>query len=70
MAQETVFDDSCLQPFIDHPSDDAICDSLVEERAKMGVWDRVEILAYIDVNDPIEPLGPQIAPQRVERLMG
>jgi hypothetical protein len=36
-VQETVFDGSCFQPFIDHPSDDAVCDSLVDERPKVGV---------------------------------
>src|SRR5215468_9638291 len=37
VAQETVFHGSCFQPFIDHPSDDAVCDSLVKERSKVGV---------------------------------
>src|SRR6516225_496446 len=30
VAQQTVFYGSCFQPFIDHPSDDAVCDSLVK----------------------------------------
>jgi hypothetical protein len=37
-AQETVFDDSRIQPFIDHPSDNAVRDSLVEKRSQVGVW--------------------------------
>ena len=69
-AQESIFDGPRIQPFVNHPSDDAVRDSLVKERPKMGVWNRVEILAYIDVDDPVEPLGPQITPQRVERLVG
>ena len=36
-VQETAFDGSCLQPFVDHPSDDAVRDSLVEERPKLRV---------------------------------
>jgi len=36
-VQETIFNGSRLQPFIDHPSDDTICDSFVEERPKVGV---------------------------------
>ena len=31
--QETVLNGSRLQPFIDHPSDDAVRDSLVKERS-------------------------------------
>ena len=57
-VQETVFDGSRVQPFVDHPSDDAVRNSLVEEGPKMGVRNRIEILAYVDVDDPMELLGP------------
>ena len=36
-VQETAFNGSCLQPFIDHPSNDAVRDFLVEERSKLGM---------------------------------
>ena len=69
-AQETVFDGSRFQPFIDHPSDDAVRDSLVEEGSKVRVWDRVEVLAYVEIEHPVETLGPQDVLQSAERLMG
>ena len=68
-VQETVFDRSCFQPFIYHPSDDAVRDSLVEERSKVGVWDRIEILAYVDIEYPVKPLGPQHILQSAQRLV-
>ena len=68
-VQETVFDGSRVQPFVDHPSDDAIRDSLVEEGPKMGVRNRFEILAYVDVDDPMELLGPEYVLQSAERLV-
>ena len=68
--QQAVFDGSCFQPFIDHPSDDAICDSLVEERSKVVVWNRIEILAYVDIEHPVEALGPDRVPQAIECLVG
>src|SRR5208337_1959077 len=39
-AQETVFDGPRLQPFVDHPSDDAVRHSLVEERSEMRMRNR------------------------------
>src|SRR6185295_4355947 len=68
-VQETVFDGSCIQPFIDHPSDDAVCDSLVEERPKVGVWNRIEILAYIKFEHPVEALEPDLLLQAVKCLV-
>ena len=68
-AQETVFNGSCFQPFIDHPSDNAVRDSLVKERTEVGVRDRVEILAYVDVEHPVKTLGPQHVLQRAQRLV-
>ncbi len=69
VAQETVFDGSRLQPFIDHPSDDAVGDSLVEERSQVGVRNRIEILAYVDIEHPVKTLGPQHVLQSAERLV-
>ena len=68
-VQETVFDRSCFQPFIYHPSDDAVRDSLVEERSKVRVWDRIEILAYVDINYPVQTLGPEHVLQSAQRLV-
>src|SRR5262249_23556198 len=42
MAQEPVFQHSCLQPFIDHPADDTIRDSSVKKRTQVGVRNRPE----------------------------
>ena len=69
VAQQTVFHGSCFQPFIDHPSDDAVRDSLVKEHSKVGVWDRIEILAYVDIEYPVKPLGPQHILQSPQRLV-
>ena len=48
--QETVFDRSCFQPFIYHPSDHAVRDSLVEERSPLG---------SAEVTHPFHPLRGQ-----------
>jgi len=69
VAQQTVFHGSCFQPFIDHPSDDAVCDSLVKERSEVGVRDRVEILAYVDVEHPVKTLGAEHVLQSAQRLV-
>lgn len=69
-AQKTVFDGSCVQPFIDHPSDDAVRDSLVEERPEVRVRNRVEVLLYVEIDHPIGPLCPQHVLHIAERLMG
>ena len=69
VAQETAFHGSCFQPFIDHPSDDAVRDSLVKKRSKVGVRNRIEILAYVDFEHPVKTLGPQHVLQRAERLV-
>lgn len=68
-AQKTVFNGSCFQPFIDHPSDDAVRDSLVEERSKVRVRDRVEVLAYVEIEHPVKTLGPQYVLQSAEPLV-
>jgi hypothetical protein len=68
-VQETVFHGSRLQPLVDHPSDDAIRDSLVEERSKVRMGDRIEILAYVEIDHPIKTLGPEHVLQCAERLV-
>ena len=67
--KKTVFNGSCFQPFIDHPADNAVRDSLVKERSKVGVWNRIEILADVDVEHPVKTLGPQHVLQSAERLV-
>src|SRR6516164_4948008 len=70
VVQEAVLNGSDLQPFIDHPSDDAVRDSLVEERSQVGMGNRIEVLAYVDVEHPIKTLGPQYVLQSAQRLVG
>jgi hypothetical protein len=40
--QVSCFQDPGIQPFIDHSPDYSIRDSLVEDFAKVGVWNAVE----------------------------
>ena len=42
MAQEAIFQDSCFQPLINHPSDHTIRDSLVKKVPKVRVRNRIE----------------------------
>src|SRR5215471_18317303 len=51
-VQVSCFQDPCIQPFVDHSPDDTIRDSLVKDFAKMGVWNTIEVLSYIDVEYP------------------
>jgi hypothetical protein len=41
-AQDALFKHPHLQPFVDHPSDNAVRDSLIEESAQVRVVDGVE----------------------------
>src|SRR3979411_1865172 len=68
-AQATISQDSRFQPFIDHPSDDAVRHSLVEEGTQVMVRDRVEVLAYVDVQHPVLSLPRDGAEQHAQRLM-
>jgi len=43
-VQKAVFQDSCFQPLINHPSDYTIRDSLVEKVPKERVRNRIERL--------------------------
>ena len=57
MAQEAIFQDSCLQPFIDHPSDHTIRDSPVKKVSKVRVWNRIEIFYDVDIYHPTQSVG-------------
>ena len=49
MAQEPVFQHSCFQPFIDHPTDDTISDSSVKKRTQVGVRYRPKIVFDVQI---------------------
>src|ERR1700730_12257825 len=66
---ESVFENSRFQPLVDHPSNDAIGHSLVEDCSQVGVWNRVEILAYIILDNAILPLPRGDAIQFTQRLV-
>src|SRR5690348_8772354 len=51
-VQTSLLKDAGFQPLVDHPSDNAVRDSSVEEFPEMAVVDRVEILLNIDVDTP------------------
>jgi hypothetical protein len=52
VVQEAIFQDSCFQPLINHPSDDTIRDSPVKKVSKVGVWDRIKIFFDVDIQHP------------------
>src|SRR5882724_3144470 len=68
--QEPVFQHSCLQPLVDHPSDNTIRHSLVENRPQLPVWNRVEVLAYVDIQHPVLSLLGDGTIQNSQGLMG
>src|SRR5208337_2785225 len=47
----------------------AVRDSVVEERPEVRMRNRIEILAYVDVDHPIKSLGPEYVLQSAERLV-
>jgi hypothetical protein len=53
----TIFQDACLQPLINHPSDDTIRDSPVKKVSKVGVRNRIEIFDDVDVYPPPQSLA-------------
>src|ERR1700679_2447722 len=57
LAQLSFLHYASLQPFIDHPPDNPVSDPSVEELPQLLVWDRVEVLAYIDIEHPAQALG-------------
>src|SRR6266700_1396635 len=68
-TQEPLFQDTCFQPFVDHPPDHTIRHSLVEDRAQVIVRDRVEVLAYVDIQHPVLSLPRDDAVEFAQRLM-
>ena len=52
VAQETIFQDACLQPLINHPSDDTIRDSPVKKVSKVRVRYRIKIFFDVDIDHP------------------
>src|SRR5215813_4911304 len=69
MAQETVFQHSCFQPFIDHPSDDTIRDSSVKKRAQVGVRYRPKIVFDVEIYHPTQSVAHEAGTQRLQGLM-
>ena len=69
MAQEPVFQHSCLQPFIDHPSDNAIRDSLVKKRTQVGVRDRPKIVFDVEIYHPTQSVAHEASMQLLQGLM-
>ena len=68
--QEPVFQHPCFQPLVDHPPDNTIRNSPVEDRPQLPVRDRVEVLAYIDIQHPVLPLLGDGTIQNTQCLMG
>src|SRR3954453_5381130 len=58
-----------FQPFVDHPSNDAVRESLVEEVPQMAVVDRVEVTLNVDIDTPPHTGAHAGGAQSVERLV-
>src|SRR5262245_32968293 len=69
MAQETIFQGPCLQPLIDHPSDDTVGDSSVKKGAKVGVRDRPEVVFDVEIYHPTQSLAHEAGTQVLQGLM-
>src|SRR4051812_18754482 len=69
MAQKTIFQDSRVQPFIDHPSDDAIRDSSVKKGSKVGVRNRIEIFFDVEIDHPTQSVAHEAGTQILQSLM-
>jgi hypothetical protein len=67
--QGAIFQDPCVEPLADHPSDYAVGHSLVEDGPKFRVRNRSEILAYVNFDYPVLPLPRDDAEQFTQRLM-
>src|SRR4051794_33378745 len=70
VAEETVFQDSRLEPLVDHPSDHTIRDPLVKKVAKLRVRYRLKVLFDVDIDHPSQPLAHTSRPQKLQRVMG
>src|SRR5215472_3216061 len=69
MAQEPIFQHSCLQPFIDHPTDDTIRDSSVKKRTQVRVRNRPKIVFYVEIYHPTQSVAHEASTQRLQGLM-
>src|SRR5262249_55451886 len=69
MAQEPIFEHSCLQPLIDHPTDDTIRDSSVKKRTQVGVRNRPEIVFDVEIYHPTQSVAHEASTQRLQGLM-
>ena len=58
-----------FQPFVDHPSNDAVRDARVEEAPEMAVVDRVEVTLNVDIDTPPHTGAHAGGAQSVERLI-
>src|SRR6185369_5983767 len=65
-VQTSLLQDAGFQPFVDHPSNDAVRDSLVEEVPQMAVVDRVEVTLDVDIDAPSHAAAHAGAAQSVE----
>src|SRR5262249_38291207 len=63
MAQETIFQDPCLQPLIDHPSNDTIRDSSVKKGAQVGVRNRIEVFFDVEIDHPTQSVAHKASTQ-------
>src|SRR3954452_20696381 len=68
-VQASLLQDARLQPFVDHPSNDPVRDSLVEEVPQMAVGDRVEVTLNVDIDTPPHTGAHAGGAQSVERLV-
>src|SRR5215468_10057944 len=69
MAQESIFQDPCFQPLINHPSDDTIRDSSVKKGAQVGVRDRIEIFFDVQIYHPTQSMAHEARLQLLQGLM-
>src|SRR3954454_16003228 len=67
-VQTSLLEDAGFQPFVDHPSDNAVRDSSVEEFPEMAVVNRVEI--FINIDTPSYSLTHEGCSESIQRLMG
>src|SRR5271165_2313290 len=68
--KESVFEHACLQPFVDHPANNAVRDSPVEKRTEVMMLDRVVVFGDVDIQHPAQPLSTHEGQtQRTQGLM-
>jgi hypothetical protein len=51
-VQVSCFQDTGIQPFVDHSPDDTIRDSLVKNFTQVGARQTIEVLTYVNVEHP------------------